>query len=45
MQLMSSARSYYEPELLVGQNLPALVRAQEAQAEAAAAEIQKVDEQ
>ena len=35
MQLMSSARSYYEPELLVGQNLPALLRAQEARAKAA----------
>ena len=35
MQLMSSAKSYYEPELLVGQNLPALLRAQEARAEAA----------
>ena len=36
MQLMSSAKSYYEPELLVGQNLPALLRAQEARAKDAA---------
>lgn len=35
MQLMSSAKSYYEPEILVGQNLPALLRAQEARAKAA----------
>ena len=35
MQLMSSAKSYYEPELLVGQNLPALLRAQEARAKEA----------
>lgn len=35
MQLMSSAQSYYEPELLVGQNLPALMRAQEARAKEA----------
>lgn len=32
MQLMSSAKSYYEPEILVGQNLPALLRAQESRA-------------
>jgi hypothetical protein len=36
MQLMSSVKSYYEPELLVGQNLPALLRAQEARAKEAA---------
>ena len=36
MQLISSAKSYYEPELLVGQNLPALLRAQEARAKDAA---------
>lgn len=35
MQLMSSAKSYYEPEILVGQNLPALMRAQEARAKEA----------
>ncbi len=35
MQMMSSAKAYYEPELLVGRNLPALLRAQEAQAEEA----------
>ncbi|MEH6789523.1 intermembrane phospholipid transport protein YdbH family protein [Parasphingorhabdus sp.] len=35
MQLMSSAKSYYEPEILVGQNLPALLRAQEARAKEA----------
>lgn len=35
MQMMSSAKSYYEPEILVGQNLPALLRAQEARAKAA----------
>ena len=35
MQLMSSAKSYYEPEILVGQNLPALLRAQEERAKAA----------
>ncbi|ATW05093.1 YdbH domain-containing protein [Sphingorhabdus sp. YGSMI21] len=35
MQLMSSAKSYYEPEILVGQNLPALLRAEEARAKAA----------
>jgi len=30
MQLLSSARAYYEPELLVGASLPALLRANEA---------------
>jgi len=35
MQMMSSAKAYYEPELLVGRNLPALLRAQEAHAEEA----------
>ena len=35
MQMMSSAKAYYEPELLVGRNLPALLRAQEAGAKAA----------
>ena len=35
MQLLSSAKSYYEPEILVGQNLPALLRAQEARAKEA----------
>lgn len=35
MQMMSSAKAYYEPELLVGRNLPALMRAQEARAEEA----------
>lgn len=35
MQLMSSVKSYYEPEILVGQNLPALLRAQEARAKEA----------
>lgn len=30
MQLLSSVRSYYEPELLVGQNLPALLQVQQA---------------
>ena len=35
MQMMSSAKAYYEPELLVGRNLPALLRAQEARAEEA----------
>lgn len=32
MQLMSSAKAFYEPEILVGQNLPALLRAQEERA-------------
>ena len=41
MQLMSSAKAYYEPEILVGQNLPALLRAQEARASEAAKEIKK----
>lgn len=35
MQMMSSVKSYYQPELLVGQNLPALLRAQEARAKEA----------
>ncbi len=43
MQLMSSAKSYYEPEILVGQNLPALLRAQEARANAAV-KVLKEDE-
>jgi translocation and assembly module TamB len=43
MQLMSSAKSYYEPEILVGQNLPALLRAQEARAKAAV-KVLKEDE-
>ncbi len=29
MQLMSSAKAFYDPGILVGQNLPALIRAQE----------------
>ncbi len=44
MQLMSSAKAYYEPEILVGQNLPALIRAKEARAEEAIEEFTKVDE-
>jgi Dicarboxylate transport len=36
MQLMSSAKAFYEPEILVGQNLPALLRAQEERAAEAA---------
>lgn len=43
MQLMSSAKSYYEPEILVGQNLPALLRAQEARA-TEAVKVLKEDE-
>ena len=43
MQLMSSAKSYYEPEILVGQNLPALLRAQEARAKEAV-KVLKEDE-
>lgn len=39
MQLISSAKSYYEPEILVGQNLPALLRAKEARAKEAVKEI------
>ncbi|MEO9600523.1 YdbH domain-containing protein [Parasphingorhabdus sp.] len=35
MQLMNSAKSYYDPEALVGENLPALLRAQEARAKEA----------
>jgi Dicarboxylate transport len=44
MQLMSSAKAYYEPEILVGQNLPALIRAKEARADDAIKEIKEVDE-
>ncbi len=44
MQLMSSAKSYYEPEILVGQNLPALLRAQEARTLEAAKEIKEVSD-
>lgn len=44
MQLMSSAKAYYEPEILVGQNLPALLRAKEARADEAIEEIKEVDE-
>ncbi|GAB5488266.1 MAG: hypothetical protein Pars2KO_18360 [Parasphingorhabdus sp.] len=44
MQLMSSAKAYYEPEILVGQNLPALLRATEARAQEAVREIEKADE-
>lgn len=44
MQLMSSAKAYYEPEILVGQNLPALLRATEASAQEAVKEIKEVDE-
>ena len=44
MQLMSSAKAYYEPEILVGQNLPALLRATEARAQEAVKEIKQVDE-
>ncbi len=44
MQLMSSAKAYYEPEILVGQNLPALVRAKEARASDAAKKIEEIDE-
>lgn len=40
MQLMSSVKSYYEPEILVGQNLPALLRAQEARAKEAVKALQ-----
>ena len=43
MQMMSSVKSYYEPELLVGRNLPALLRAEEARAEEAV-KILKEDE-
>ena len=43
MQLMSSAKSYYEPEILVGQNLPALLRAQEGRAKEAV-KVLKEDE-
>ncbi len=43
MQMMSSVKSYYEPELLVGQNLPALLRAQEARAKEAV-QVHKPDE-
>ncbi len=43
MQMMSSVKSYYEPELLIGQNLPALLRAQEARAKEAV-EVLKEDE-
>ena len=43
MQMMSSAKAYYEPELLVGRNLPALLRAQEARAEEAV-KVLEVDE-
>ena len=41
MQLMSSAKAYYEPEILVGQNLPALLRAKEARAQEAVEEIKE----
>ncbi|MGB5484634.1 intermembrane phospholipid transport protein YdbH family protein, partial [Parasphingorhabdus sp.] len=41
MQMMSSVKSYYEPELLVGQNLPALLRAQEARAKQAVKALEK----
>jgi len=44
MQLMSSVKSYYEPELLVGQNLPALLRAKEARATEAMKEIREVSD-
>ena len=44
MQLMSSAKAYYEPEILVGQNLPALLRAQEARATEAAKKLEQIDE-
>lgn len=44
MQLMSSAKAFYEPEILVGQNLPALLRAQEARAKAAAKQLEDNDE-
>ncbi len=44
MQLMSSARSLYEPEILVGQNLPALLRAQEARARDVAETLSDDDE-
>ncbi|WP_239447470.1 YdbH domain-containing protein [Parasphingorhabdus marina] len=44
MQLMSSAKAFYEPEILVGQNLPALLRAQEARARAAAKQLEDNDE-
>ncbi|MEO9468987.1 YdbH domain-containing protein [Parasphingorhabdus sp.] len=44
MQLMSSAKSFYEPELLVGQNLPALLRAREERAEEATKILKEQDE-
>ena len=40
MQLMSSAKAFYEPEILVGQNLPALLRAQEERATEAVKALQ-----
>ncbi|MEP3226343.1 MAG: YdbH domain-containing protein [Parasphingorhabdus sp.] len=44
MQLMSSAKAFYEPEILVGQNLPALLRAQEERASEAAKMLQNNSE-
>lgn len=44
MQLLSSAKAYYEPELLVGRNLPALLRAQEEHAGEAEKVLKDKDE-
>lgn len=44
MQLLSSAKAFYEPEILVGQNLPALLRAQEESAAEATRALQNVPE-
>ncbi|GAA0480460.1 hypothetical protein GCM10009096_23090 [Parasphingorhabdus litoris] len=44
MQLMSSAKAFYEPEILVGQNLPALLRAQEERAAEAAKALENNSE-
>ncbi|MEH6756394.1 MAG: YdbH domain-containing protein [Parasphingorhabdus sp.] len=44
MQLLSSAKAFYEPELLVGRNLPALLRAQEERATEAVKALQKNSE-
>ena len=43
MQLLTSARAFYEPDILVEQNLPALLRAQEARAQEAAQEIERAE--
>ncbi len=44
MQLLSSAKAFYEPEILVGQNLPALLRAQEERAAEAAKALENNSE-